>query len=222
LWRGGKILLSERARSSGAAGNNTSESFLRGRQIKLAWLGKVMYCELNVNQRGSMAEQYITITDLSRDLGMDKTNLDRSILKKLKIAPQYMRTPSSKNQRVRVFTPEQVDQIKKYREGFSLPEDRLDLIYIIQPDPERIPNRIKVGYSSDFPKRILTYRTICPDCKVVGTWGLGKEFELPIIRMILKSGGTLVTGEIIDGVVVDEVKEQVNKFASMMQVEQSK
>lgn len=64
----------------------------------------------------SKTKAYITLSDLAKGLGMDRTNLKR-LIKKLEIEPKEIR--GKMNQWTQAFSTSDIDSILLYRDGIS-------------------------------------------------------------------------------------------------------
>lgn len=81
------------------------------------------------------------------------------------------------------------EQLRKYlmqmkSEGF---------FYMIQPVPEFNLNRIKLGFSKKFSRRLKEHRNICPNAKLVKKWKCHKDDEQPTINKVTEGCKRLYT-----------------------------
>jgi len=104
--------------------------------------------------------KFVSIKNLSEDLGIDRSHARKYILK-LGIIPEKRRTVDSGNQLTLTITNEEANLVKKHRfeQGFTS-EDKIvngenGYFYVIQLVPELDPKRIKLGYTNDLKDRGL-------------------------------------------------------------------
>lgn len=57
-------------------------------------------------------------------------------------------------------------------------------IYAVQLMPESLPNRVKVGYSGDIDKRVQSFKTTCPNCRLIGEWKGDRKMESVVLDSI--------------------------------------
>lgn len=141
-------------------------------------------------------EKLHSLADVAKEVSMDKSNLLK-LLKKLDISPVFQRTVESGNQKCTFLTEDGYSVLKNYRSSFSKGSTQEHKIYIVLPDGDARPNRVKVGYSSDFGKRLSTYKTICPETITLRSYDLDRSLE-PMFLNIAKKNGTRIGVEVFD------------------------
>lgn len=128
---------------------------------------------------------FVTLKDLSNELGIDKSNLRKYILAQ-GIEPFNVRTPESRGQITLAFSPEDAQFIRDIRkdQGFSSSKilsskDRNGngLFYVIQIIPEFDPNRVKLGFANNAETRLQAHKTSAPTAKLVKTWHCKRSWE---------------------------------------------
>src|SRR5947199_6661713 len=98
-----------------------------------------------------MAEEYVSLKQLARELGLDRSNTRKYVLKH-GIRPHKRRTPDSASQLTLALTVEEAELIraKRREEGFlgaSKPVSKdVGVFYVIRLIPEFDPRRIKLGF----------------------------------------------------------------------------
>lgn len=124
-----------------------------------------------------MPTDYVSLKQLSDDLGMDRSHARRYVLRH-GIQPHKRRTPDSQNQLTLAVTVQEAEAIKTKRreEGFlgdAKPlAKEVGVFYIIRLVPELDPRRIKLGYADGLASRLSQHRTAAPTAVVVKSWGL--------------------------------------------------
>lgn len=151
-------------------------------------------------------ETYVPIREISNRLGMDTSNARKYILKH-GFSPVKVRTRASKNQLTIALTEEEVEQLVEIRQGEGFSTGGLvqavagsdkGVFYIIQLVPEALPNRLKLGFSSNIEARIQAHRTTAPTLKLLGTWVCMKTWERAAIASITRDKCKNLTDEVYD------------------------
>lgn len=68
-------------------------------------------------------------------------------------------------------------------------------VYVIQLEPKRLPNRIKIGFTTDVSQRLRTFQTTSPRLTLVGLWHADAREEQVALRMIR---GRIGSSEVFD------------------------
>ena len=151
----------------------------------------------------------ITLRTLAEELGMDRSHLHKYV-KKIGIETTKIRTRDSGNQPTSAVTEEQAELIRKRRkdDGYQprQEEGRLRTVttdegwfYIVLPDSEMRPGRVKLGFTGDLAARLSEYRTIAPEAKYVAEVECRRTWETAV-RDALSNFHNLrsVAGEVFD------------------------
>jgi len=93
-------------------------------------------------------------------------------LQKRKLAGEYG------NQAVWTISPEDANTVRTLllTPVGGAPTDR-GVFYLIQLLPTEVPNRVKVGFTSNISKRLAAHKTTCPDAIVVNSWECNRNWE---------------------------------------------
>src|SRR3989344_2360692 len=88
---------------------------------------------------------------------------------------------------------EEIEIIKKYRvsEGFGsekVVKSTKGVFYIIQTNPHSIPLRYKFGFTNDLDNRIRSYKSICPNMKIIEKCPCDSIHEQSLLKMMEKYG----------------------------------
>ena len=124
-----------------------------------------------------MPNDYVSLKQLSDDLGMDRSHARRYVLRH-GIQPHKRRTPDSQNQLTLAVTVQEAEAIKTKRreEGFldaAKPVAKeVGVFYIIRLVPELDLRRIKLGYADDLGSRLSQHRTARTDRRCREVLGL--------------------------------------------------
>lgn len=70
--------------------------------------------------------------------------------------------------------------------------------YIVQPFPDIVPNRIKLGFSDDIKQRMATYRTLAPECILLKSWECKRQWEKALIELITTKECKPLTSELFE------------------------
>lgn len=167
-----------------------------------------------------MASEYITLKELAAELSLDRSNMRKCVLH-MGIEPMRVRTPTSRNQQTLAVTRAEAERIRNERQksGFSssgkVQRPEFGEFYIVVPDPEARPNRLKVGYSDNLESRMGTYRTITPLVELVTKWPCKSSWEQAALAVCANAEGTkLVKGEVYDIRSIDDVRNRYDLFFS--------
>lgn len=79
------------------------------------------------------------------------------------------------------------------------PKSKHGLFYVVQLAPDVAPQRLKLGFATSIDSRVKGYRTLSPNCLVLGTWECERQDEQEAIRAITQSTrAARVGGEVYD------------------------
>ncbi len=138
---------------------------------------------------------WISLIECAELINIDRSNL----LKYIKegkygyVKTEFRRDINKKNQKVITMSIKDFEMIKKIREkeGFGtnkVIKRKKGVFYIIQTNPKHIPCRYKFGFTTDLANRVRSYKSICPNLKVVKKYSCNFIHELPLLKMIEKCG----------------------------------
>ena len=148
-------------------------------------------------------QQYITLNELSEDLGLDKSNARKWIRKQgfefIKVRDQISR------QMILALTVEDAEAVREIRQRQGFTGDRQIVVdngwgyfYIVQVMPDVIPNRVKLGYAGDCQTRLRAYTTVSPTAQMVKCWPCSLSWEAAAIASLTRVGCIFVGGEVFD------------------------
>ncbi len=167
---------------------------------------------------------FVTIKDLSDELGIDKSNLRKFILAQ-GIEPLNVRTPESRGQLTLALAPEEAQAIRDIRmaQGFSPNEARNPreyngngVFYVIQIIPEFEPNRVKLGFASNVENRLQAHKTSAPTATLVQTWDCKRHWEDVAMASATRSGCKLIANEVFLCDDLDKLLERIDSFFDQM------
>jgi len=170
-----------------------------------------------------MSEEYVSIGECADLLNMDRSNLLKSIKagKYGHISIEFRRDRNKQNQKVATISKENFEIIKKYRETEGFGTEKVvkttkGVFYIIQTNPHSIPLRYKFGFANDLDNRIRSYKSVCPNMKIIEKYPCDSIHELPLLKMIQKYGKRIGQElfEIKDiEIVKKDIQEVLNKLS---------
>ena len=142
-----------------------------------------------------MNKEFISIAECSKLLNIDRSHL----LKYIKagkygyIDIEFRRDRNKQNQKVATISKKDLESIKKFRETEGFGTDKVvkstkGVFYIIQTNPHSIPSRYKFGFTNDLSNRIRSYKSVCPNLKIIDKYPCDSIHELPLLKMIQKYG----------------------------------
>ena len=168
---------------------------------------------------------YISAMRLSRELGWIDASI-RRLACNMGLPPHRMRMPGEgRGQCMVVFTPEEADLIRKevqkrnrspkpgipvYDQPFAA---RQGVLYLVQPDPEKRPERMKLGFTTSINGRLLEFCQISPSTVLVKSWPCRGSWEQTARDFITRDSAP-VPGpqqEVFDGD-VEKAREFADEF----------
>lgn len=146
---------------------------------------------------------YIPLVRLAEEVGFAPAAMKRS-LARAGMAYEQVRI---NGREVYAVTKEGADSFKERRTTIGVVVSPQTLtfpgvggVYLVRPDPELRPNRIKIGWTDDFTNRLKMHRCIAPGLEVLCLWCTSFEW---MERMALNltsnlPGSTCVSREVLD------------------------
>jgi hypothetical protein len=142
-----------------------------------------------------METEGVPLPMLAKQLGMHRTNLPKYVRNRgFKIFP--IRTREAGNQETMAVSnadAEAIIELRK-REGYlgraKTNREHINghgLFYAIQIYPTLEPGRVKLGFTHDIHQRLASYRTLCPEARVLETWHCEATWELAAIASITRT-----------------------------------
>jgi hypothetical protein len=159
-------------------------------------------------------EKFITIAEMSNQLGIHRNNLVQ-YGRKNGFVFQKIRTPESKNLLTLALTKGEFEELKQLRRkvGFTskqVSRDHYGEFYIIQPIPEVSENRIKMGFTTNIRARMKIHSASCPYLKVLTTFPCKREWEGAVID-ILSDGEKKLGFEVIEVGSIEKLLEKAKQ-----------
>jgi len=163
----------------------------------------------------------VLLKDLADELGLDKSNMRRYVLKQ-GFQPIKVRTPESRGQKTLALSNEDAEAIRALREeqGFlsirSINDNGKGWFYIIQLLPDLKPDRVKLGFTNSVESRLQAHRTAAPTAKVLRAWPCKRTWEVAVIDCITQVHCSTVGFEVFDCEKLDALIEKAETFFSLM------
>lgn len=165
---------------------------------------------------------YVWMSDVTEQLKMKSTSSCRQWILKQGFTFEKRRNPETSLVGL-CLTQKQLDQLKQIRQecGFwgndnESPEVVNGVFYLIQPVPEFSLCRVKLGFSTDVMSRIIPYKTICPNAKVVKTWRCLEEWEKTAIDSVTRIECRQVGVEVFDCESIENLVDRIDSFFKLM------
>ena len=165
--------------------------------------------------------ELVIINELASELRMDRSRLQRYV-KKLGIVPSRVRNEASRNQATLAITPEQADQVRQARmdAGFQLSDHPAKPVnsedgyfYVVLPDPDARPNRVKVGFATSLDERLKAYATANPGVTLLDSRRCKRSWEAAWITLVTSIPGCRhVKGEVFD---CDDIQPLQDRLATI-------
>lgn len=168
-----------------------------------------------------MAEEFVSLKSLAVELGLDRSNMRKYVLK-VGVKPHKRRTPDSAGQLTLAVTSAEAEVVraKRREQGFleaSRPVAReVGIFYVIQLVPELDPTRLKFGYADDIQARLAQHRTSAPTARVVQTWPCRRAWEGTVIDCLAAAGCKLILNEVYDCDHVDVVIRRADALFDLL------
>ncbi len=162
-------------------------------------------------------KEIIRLNECAKEMGVDKSNLSKYLKagKYGNIKIKFIRDKTKGNQKVSIISKKDFEKIKNIRikDGFGvnkpIGKENVGFFYIVQINPDNIPNRYKCGFSNIPNQRISSYKTVCPNAKFVFKTKCDDFFEKPLLKMISKNSKQI-------GVEIFEIKD-INKIENKIE-----
>lgn len=180
---------------------------------------------ITTNPYVSTEVDYILLSDLANEVGMDKSHLRRYAINN-DVELLKIRTPQSQNQKTLAVTLSDAEMIKELRRkaGFGFGENGTGPIinagedgafYLVLLTPEFSQSRIKLGFAGDLPDRLASHRTVCPTLSVVKTWACKRSWEKVAIECA-SVGCQRIGAEVFDCADINALISRLDAFFSLL------
>ena len=185
------------------------------------WLGRP------VTLASMQDDAYLSLKELTRLLGMDRSHARRYVLK-LGVTFHRRRTADSANQLTLAVTRDEAGGILAQRrdQGFlgSGPVLLADVgvFYVIQVVPELDPRRVKLGFAGDLADRLIQHRTAAPTASVLKAWPCRRSWETTAMDALTASGCRFILNEVFECENLDDLLRHGDSFFSLLPEPKSK
>jgi len=165
--------------------------------------------------------QYVTLTEISEQLGLDRSSARKYILNLNFTNPFRIRTKESGNQLCLAWSVEDAEKIlqERKKKGFFdevKVENSLDgFFYLIKIIPELSKKRVKLGFSSNFDSRLNSHRCISPTLEVIKVWECKRYWEPVLIDLLETIAVKKYSSEVFDFDCIDELIKKTEAFFSL-------
>jgi hypothetical protein len=167
------------------------------------------------------SDEFVSIKDLAKRLGMDRSHARRYVLK-LGYAFHQRRTPDSGSQLTLCVTGAEADEIVSQRaaKGFIastvVAVSDVGVFYVIQHVPELDPKRLKLGFAESLEQRLSQHRTAAPTARVLQAWACKRSWELTAMDALTRVGCRLILNEVFECDEPEALVERGEAFFSML------
>lgn len=168
-----------------------------------------------------MSDDYLSIKDLAKRLGMDRSHARRYVMK-LGYSFHKRRTPDSGSQLTLCVTNAEADEIVSLRadKGFTASTvvaiSDVGVFYVIQLVPDLDPKRLKLGFAESLEQRLSQHRTAAPTARVLRAWPCKRPWELTAIDALTREGCRLILNEVFECDDPDTLVKRGDAFFSML------
>jgi hypothetical protein len=166
-------------------------------------------------------EAFVSLKQLSRELGLDRSNTRKYVLKS-GVRPHKRRTPDSGSQLTLALTLEEAERIraKRREEGFlgtaKAVVKEAGFFYVIRLVPELAPRRIKLGFADDVAIRLGQHRTAAPTAAIVKCWPCKRSWESTAIDCLSGVGCRLILNEVFECEDIDALVARGDQFFGLL------
>jgi len=169
-------------------------------------------------------KHFVSIKDLAKQLGMDRSHARRYVLGLKKYQFHKRRTVDSGGQLTLCVSAQEAQEIvaQRARQGFmsstivSVPE--VGVFYVIQLVPELDAKRVKLGYAASLQARLAEHRTAAPTAKLLGSWPCKRSWEQAAIDALIAIDCCLVLNEVFECANPDTLVQRANDFFAMFPI----
>ena len=146
---------------------------------------------------------FVSIKDLARQLGMDRSHARRYVLK-LGYPFQKRRTIDSGGQLTLCVALADAKQIATQRagQGFTAPTivavSNIGHFYVVQLIPELDAKRLKLGFAESLQQRLAEHRTAAPTAKLLCSWPCKRSWERAVIDALTGANCRLISNEVFE------------------------
>ncbi|WP_139555998.1 hypothetical protein [Methylotetracoccus oryzae] len=151
-----------------------------------------------------MAEdEFTSIKELSKRLGMDRSHARRYVLK-LGYSFHKRRTQDSGGQLTLCVSNAEAEEIVSQRvdQGFTasvvVAVSDVGFFYVIQLIPELDPKRLKLGFAESIDQRLSQHRTAAPTAKVLKAWPSRRSWELTAMDSLTRIDCSRILNEVFE------------------------
>jgi len=172
-----------------------------------------------------MNEDYVLLKDLATEIGLDRSNARKYVLK-AGFSMFKVRTPESRRQLTLALTPEDAETIKELRQsqgyavgkhpGKAIIDNNCGWFYIIQLVPELEPGRVKLGFAGDVDARLQAHKTAAPTAELLKAWPSKRSWEPAIIASLTREHCELISDEVFTVDDLDSLIDRGNTFFSLL------
>ena len=134
-----------------------------------------------------------TINKIAAEMGIHPTNV-RKYIEKNRIPTDWIRSAETNNNKALALSEESEAILRQLREkeGYCsekvLESSEFGHFYMYQAEPEKMPERIKAGFTNDLRRRRDDFKTVNPNVVLVKSWSCKKAWESAALRALEKSG----------------------------------
>jgi len=168
-----------------------------------------------------VTDDYVSIKDLAKRLGMDRSHARRYVMK-LGYSFHKRRTADSGSQLTLCVTSAEADEIASQRadRGFTASTmvtiSDVGVFYAIQLVPDLDPKRLKLGFAETLEQRLSQHRTAAPTARVLRAWPCKRTWELTAIDALTREGCRLILNEVFECDEPDTLVKRGDAFFSLL------
>lgn len=160
-----------------------------------------------------------TLQELARELNVDSSNLQK-YAKRHDLKFFYVLTPETGHKPVLALTKVHAQKLKQLWNKKILgppvrEKSQEGYFYIMSIAPE-IPNRLKMGFSTNPDGRVKELRVFSPSAEILNSWRCRWTWEQTAIASITRNGCNQLANEVFDCEDVEGVIKNAEQFFALM------
>ena len=176
--------------------------------------GQVERIDIPFRQEGE-----VTLRELARELNMDSSNLQK-YAKRHGCKFFYVLTAETGRQPVLALTKEDARKVKQLWNkkilGPAIREASQEGYFYLMSIAPELPNRIKMGFSTNPDGRVKELRVFSPSAEILNSWRCRWTWEQTAIASITRDGCNQLANEVFDCEDVAAVIENAKRFFDLM------
>jgi len=171
---------------------------------------------------------YVLLSQIAKDLSIDRSNVRRMILES-GFTFHRVKSHASGGQQCLALTASDADAFRFMRTQTFIDASEQSRIYnrdqsffyIVQPVPELCEARVKLGITNSLKQRLTVYTCVCPHARIVKSWPCQIVWEAAAIASITRMECNRLGDELFECADMGTLIERADAFFALMPMEQA-